>query len=81
VSRPRRLYLPRAAEVDTDEAGHPRAVAGVRIETVREEWLLEDGWWNSEPVRRRYFELVLSDGRDVVIFRDLVSGDWYEQRA
>lgn len=40
------------------------------MEQVREEWLVEDGWWSGRPLRRRYFEVVLGDGRNVVVFRD-----------
>ena len=35
--------------------------------------MVEDRWWTARPLRRRYFELVLEDGRNVVVFRDLVS--------
>ena len=38
------------------------------VEAVREEWLVEDGWWTQKPLRSRYFELVLADGSDVVVF-------------
>jgi hypothetical protein len=51
------------------------------VETVREEWTVEDRWWSEEPLRRRYFELVLADGRDVVVFRELAGGRWFSQRA
>ncbi len=36
---------------------------------------------DAEALRRRYFELVLVDGRNVVVFRDLVGGSWFLQRA
>jgi hypothetical protein len=49
---------------------------------VREEWVVEDRWWTGAPLRRRYFELVLADGRDVVVFRELTGArGWYEQRG
>jgi hypothetical protein len=76
----RRLYEPRRVEVRAGPDGAPREVAGVGVESVREEWLLEDRWWTPRPLRRRYFELVLADGRDEVVFRS-VSGRWYRQRA
>ena len=61
--------------------GAPAAVAGVAVEAVREEWWVEDRWWTPRPLRRRYFELVLADGRDAVVFREGGSGRWYRQRA
>ena len=51
----------------------------LRVEAVREEWLVEDGWWTRKPLRRRYFELVLEDGSDVVVFSE-PDGRWYRQR-
>ncbi len=51
------------------------------VESVREEWVVEDRWWTSRPLRRRYFELVLANGRNTVVYRDLVDGGWLSQRA
>jgi hypothetical protein len=61
--------------------GAPRTIAGASVDSVREEWVVEDRWWTGTPLRRRYFEVVLIDGRNVVVFRDLVGGAWYLQRA
>ena len=73
------LYEPKRVSVSADTHGLPEAVAGVVVETVREEWLVEDRWWTPEPIRRHYFELALADGRCEVVFRDM-SG-WFSQRA
>ncbi len=78
---PRRLYAPRRAEVSTGADGVPIAVESVGVESVREEWLVEDRWWTERPLRRRYFELVLVDGRDVVVFEAEDSASWFAQRA
>lgn len=77
----RRLYVPRPAEVEADEAGKPTAVDGVAVEAVREEWVVEDRWWTPNPLGRHYFELVLADGRNLVVFRSIVSRRWYRQRG
>ena len=57
----------------------PVAAQGAAVETVREEWLVEDRWWTPEPIRRHYFELALADGRCEVVFRD--EKGWFSQRA
>ena len=80
-SRSRRLYLPRRVEVRAGAGGAPRELAGVEVEAVREEWRVEDRWWTPRPVHRRYFELVLADGRDAVVFREGGDGCWFRQRA
>jgi hypothetical protein len=77
----RRLYVPRAVRVAADAGGRPEGVDGAGVEAIREEWLVEDRWWTLKPMRRHYFELVLEDGRDVVVFRDAMDGRWYRQRA
>jgi hypothetical protein len=76
------LYEPRPVRVGVSrrEPGRPAEVAGRAVESVREEWLVEDRWWTSAPLRRHYLEVVLAGGRCSVVFRDLVDGRWYEQR-
>jgi hypothetical protein len=77
----RRLSAPEPAAVRSSREGLPLAVGDALVEAVREEWIVEDLWWEGTQLRRRYFELVLADGRNAVVFRDLEGGDWYAQRA
>ena len=77
----RRLGAPKPATVTADGRGVPMSVGGAQVDSVREEWVVEDRWWTGRPLRRRYFELVLVNGRNVVVFRDLVGGGWFMQRA
>jgi hypothetical protein len=78
--RPRRLAEPRPATVRAGADGHPKTIDGRPVEAVRESWLIEDRWWTDLPLRRRYWEVVTADGRNLVVFRDLVRGKWYIQR-
>ena len=80
MRRPRRLSEPRPARVRAAEHGRPGAVDGRTVEAVRESWLVEDRWWTPDPVRRRYWEVVTTCGRDVTVFRDLEGGRWFTQR-
>ena len=77
----RRLYVPRPVRVEADEAGKPTVIDGVAVEAVREEWVVEDRWWTPQPLGRHYFELALADGRNLAVFRSIVSGRWYRQRG
>jgi hypothetical protein len=77
----RRLYVPRPVTVTANRAGRPTAVDGVAVEAVREEWVVEDRWWTPNPLGRHYFELALADGRNLVVFRSIVSKRWYRQRG
>ncbi|HZA89234.1 MAG TPA: hypothetical protein VE401_03295 [Solirubrobacterales bacterium] len=75
------VYAASPADVLADEDDVPRAVGTSGVQTVREEWLVEDRWWTPTPLRRHYFELALADGRCVVVFRELDSGRWFSQRG
>ena len=77
---PRRLAAPWPVRVADGDGGRPAAVDGRVVDAVRESWLVEDRWWTNAPLRRRYWEVVTADGRDLVVFRDLVAGRWYVQR-
>ena len=75
-----RLNLPQQCQVETTADGLPLRIDGRAVESVRERWLIDEGWWTDAPVRRRYSEVVLDGGRLTVVFEDLRSGGWYRQR-
>ena len=77
---PRRLAKPKPVRVRADNAGRPQMIGRREVDAVRESWLVEDRWWTDTPLRRRYWEVVTGDGRDLVVFRDLEEGRWYSQR-
>lgn len=76
-----RLATPRRATVRAGPGGVPTAVGRTRVDAINEDWVVEDRWWTGKPLRRRYFELVMVDGRNVVVFLDLESGRWFTQRS
>lgn len=78
---PRRLATPVPVAVQAEHSGYPRVVDGALVEAVRESWLVEDRWWSPAPVRRRYWEVVTRGGHNLVLFRDLQTGQWYRQAA
>ncbi|ADB52664.1 hypothetical protein [Conexibacter woesei] len=81
AARRHRLATPRRAHVDADPRdGRPLVVDAREIDAVRESWLIEDRWWSEAPLRRRYWEVVTTCGRNVVVFHDLREGGWFRQR-
>jgi len=77
----RTLGTPLPVAVRPGRGGAPAALGAVPVEASSEEWVVEDRWWTPCPVRRRYFELVLANGRNTVVFLDLRTHRWYEQRS
>jgi CO dehydrogenase/acetyl-CoA synthase delta subunit len=55
-------------------------VDGRSVDAVRESWLIEDRWWTERPLRRHYWEIVTTCGRNEVVFADLFSDRWWRQR-
>ena len=72
--------MPRRVVVDAAPDGRPLVVDRREVDAVRESWLIEDRWWTEKPLRRRYWEVVTTCGRDEVVFHDLIGGRWWRQR-
>lgn len=47
--------------------------------SVLDRWRIDDEWWREKPVARMYFEVLLTSGHRLVIYKDLASGRWYRQ--
>jgi hypothetical protein len=82
------LNMPHPARVRSGAGGVPLQIDGRAIELIRESWLVEDRWWTAQPLRRRYWEVVTTRGRNLVVFHDLGTaggderaGAWFAQGA
>jgi hypothetical protein len=49
------------------------------IAEIEDRWRIDDEWWRSQPVSRLYFKVRLNSGQWLIIYRDLISGSWYQQ--
>jgi hypothetical protein len=76
-----RLNAPRTALVECGADGVPLRVDREGVAVIREEWRVVDRWWTEDPISRRYFDVVLESGRNVVVFRDEEVGRWFSQRG
>ena len=54
----------------------PRTKLGV--EAVLDTWQLDDEWWR-QRISRRYVEIMIEGGKRMLLFEDLVTGEWFEQ--
>jgi hypothetical protein len=83
TDRLRAINAPRRVEVDVNERGVPVVVKREvgnekRVESIGEIWRIDDEWWRA-PMHRRYVEAILEGGKRVVLFEDLVTGEWWIQ--
>jgi hypothetical protein len=74
-----RVNEPRPVAVHAGKDRVPRAIGPVAVQAVREDWVVEDRWWTPRPLWRHYFELALTDGRALTVFRDRAER-WFRQR-
>ena len=75
------MGVPREVAVRRTSGAGRRRSAAARSPTCATSGGSEEGWWTRTPLRRRYFDLVLADGRNAVVFLDRRRARWYAQRA
>ena len=76
------VNLPVPVKVEENKAGRPAAVRDKRrlpVMAIEDCWRIDDEWWRAEPVSRIYYNILLTSGRRMVLYKDLTKGDWYEQ--
>lgn len=49
-----------------------------RVESIGEIWRINDEWWRV-PINRQYVEAILEGGKRVILFEDVVTGEWWMQ--
>ena len=85
TGRIRPLNRPEPVQVEEDDDRRPSLVVTdgrrARVASIVDVWEIVDEWWRPDPVARRYYRASLEDGGTVTVFRDLISGAWYRQRA
>lgn len=85
----RQLGAPRRIRVRADDRGRPIAVFRDRgqrwidVAQIQDRWRIDDCWWQVETygeISRMYYALELDGHQLMTVYRDLLSGYWYEQR-
>ena len=89
TDRLRALNEPTRIEVELDTWSRLQAISYSRgtndspvravVDIVIDSWRIDDEWWRN-PISRRYLDIVLEGGGHVVVFQDLVTGDWFLQK-
>jgi hypothetical protein len=76
------VNTPIQTAVKEDETGFPIKVALPHWQIVAEiedSWRIDDEWWRSEPISRLYYNIRLGSGQRLMLYRDLISSNWYQQ--
>jgi hypothetical protein len=78
----RPINVPEPRRVEEDTAGLPATVRLKRrqaVISIEDKWRIDDEWWRAVPVSRLYYNVLLASGQRLVLYKDLVSGEWLEQ--
>ncbi len=85
TDRIRPLNRPVPVDVRETADGAPGSLStgrrSLEVTEVRDVWDLQEEWWRSSLIARRYYDVTLEDGSSTVIFRDQSDGAWYTQKA
>ena len=80
----RLLNLPVPVDIEEDERQKPIVLTlrrqRLKVTSLEDLWEIDEEWWRTTPIARRYYKMTLEDGRRVTVFRDLVDGRWYRQQ-
>lgn len=59
---------------------HPESDSALaRVANIIDMWEIDDEWWRTSPIRRRYWKIKLETGHDLTLFQDIESGKWFQQ--
>jgi hypothetical protein len=76
------INVPESLTVEEDALRLPLVVRLKRREAVisiEDRWRLDDEWWRAEPVSRLYYSVLLTSGQRLVLYKDLITSNWYQQ--
>jgi hypothetical protein len=56
-------------------------MSGLKVDVAetRNRWRIDDEWWR-RPVSRMYYEVLLASGDVLTVFKDLATGEWFQQQ-
>lgn len=78
----RPVNTPETVKIEDDASGEPLAVRLKRrqaVLSIEDKWRLDDEWWRSGPIARLYYNVLLASGQRMILYKDLITGNWYQQ--
>lgn len=76
------VNTPEQVRVEESASGEPLAVRlprRHRVAAIEDRWRIDDEWWRREPVSRLYYDVQLISGDRLVLYKDIINGEWYRQ--
>ncbi len=77
------IDVPREIRVMAKGRGSPAFVwikgKKLGVIRIRNVWRVDDEWWRQE-IARRYFDVELNNNSVTMVFQNLITEKWYQQR-
>ena len=70
--------------IQVQEDGEQRPVAVtlegslLEVVSIEERWEDIEDWWKDNPVVKMHYQVTLGDGRQLTLFRNMKTGNWYQ---
>lgn len=78
------IGVPFPGRVITGPSGAPHAVITGdrrrRVLRILDRWITKDRWWTETPIERRYFQVQVEPGRQLLLYVESPSGVWHHRR-
>ncbi len=83
TDRLRAVNEPKPVALEWGESGALTVVKATgaaigKVESILESWRIDDEWWR-QAIVRNYMEVMLEGGKRMVLFQDLITGQWFAQ--
>ena len=66
------------AETGVMTIGWPDGRSVGKVDAILESWRIDDEWWR-QMIARAYLAVILEGGKRLVLFQDLITGQWFVQ--
>jgi hypothetical protein len=76
------VNAPEPLKVGEGVSGLPVAIGMKQrqpVSSIEDRWRIDDEWWRTESISRLYYKVLLNSGQRLVLYKDLVTGGWYQQ--
>jgi hypothetical protein len=83
TDRLRAVNEPQPVTVEFDASGvmtvgRPDGRTVGKVDAILESWRIDDEWWR-HMIARAYLEVIMEGGKRLVLFQDLITGQWFVQ--
>ena len=83
TDRLRAVNEPQPVTVEFDASGvmmvgRPDGRTVGKVDAILESWRIDDEWWR-HMIARAYLEVIMESGKRLVLFQDLITGQWFVQ--